>query len=64
MSGRELIILLLGLAVVAVVLRGLFVALQSRRGQIKLAIDKNIPQNIDLEALEMSEPGHGGMLQN
>ncbi|MDP6095196.1 MAG: cell division protein ZipA [Gammaproteobacteria bacterium] len=60
MSGRELIILLLGLAVVAVVLRGLFVALQSRRGQIKLAIDKNIPQNIDLEALEMSELPSGG----
>ena len=54
MSGRELVILLLGLAIVAVVLRGLYVALNARRGQIKLAIDKNIPQNVDLEALEMA----------
>ncbi len=60
MSGRELVILLLGLAIVAVVLRGLYVALNARRGQIKLAIDKNIPQNVDLEALEMAELPGGG----
>jgi cell division protein ZipA len=60
MDGRELLILLLGLATAAVLLRGLFVALQSRRGQIKLAIDKNIPQDIDLDALELSELPGGG----
>lgn len=60
MNPRELIILVLGLAIVAVVLRGLFLALRARRGQIKLAIDKNIPQDIDLEALELAELPGGG----
>ncbi|MFT7471128.1 MAG: cell division protein ZipA [Kiritimatiellia bacterium] len=60
MNGRELVILLLGLAIVAVVLRGLYVALNARRGQIKLAIDKNIPQNVDLESLELAELPGGG----
>lgn len=60
MSGRELVILLLGLAIVAVVLRGLYVAINARRGQIKLAIDKNIPQDIDLESLELAELPGGG----
>ncbi len=60
MNGRELVILLLGLAIVAVVLRGLYVAINARRGQIKLAIDKNIPQNVDLEALELAELPGGG----
>ncbi|PCJ28462.1 MAG: cell division protein ZipA [SAR86 cluster bacterium] len=60
MGGRELVILLLGLAIVAVVLRGLYVAIQARRGQIRLAIDKNIPRNVDLDALEMSELPGGG----
>jgi cell division protein ZipA len=60
MSPRELIIFLLGLAIVAVILRGLYVAMQARRGQIKLAIDKNIPQDVDLEAIELSELPGGG----
>ncbi|MED5412803.1 MAG: cell division protein ZipA [Pseudomonadota bacterium] len=60
MSPRELIILLLGLAIVAVILRGLYVAMRARRGQIKLAIDRNIPQDVDLEALEMAELPSGG----
>lgn len=60
MNGRELVILLLGLAIVAVVLRGLFVAINARRGQIKLAIDKNIPHNVDLELLELAELPGGG----
>lgn len=60
MNPRELIILILGLAIVAVVLRGLFVALKARRGQIKLSIDKNIPQDIDLEAMELAELPGGG----
>lgn len=59
MGTRELVILLLGLAIVAVVLRGLYVAIQSRRGQIRLAIDSNIPQ-VDLDALELSELPNGG----
>ena len=60
MSFRELIILLLGLAIVAVILRGLYVAIQARKGQIKLAIDKNIPQDVDLEAMELAELPGGG----
>ena len=60
MNGRELVILLLGLAVVAVLLRGLYVAINARRGQIKLAIDKNIPDNVDLESLELAELPGGG----
>lgn len=60
MGGRELIILLLGLAIVAVVLRGLYVAIQGRRGQIRMAIDKNIPQDIDLDSLELAELPGGG----
>ena len=60
MGLRELLILLLGLATVAVILRGLYVALQARRGQIRLAIDKNIPQDVDLEAIEMAELPGGG----
>ncbi len=60
MSFRELVILLLGLAIVAVILRGLYVAIQARKGQIKLAIDKNIPQDVDLDALELAELPGGG----
>ena len=60
MNPRELVILLLGFAIIAVILRGLYVALQARRGQIRLAIDKNIPRDIDLEALEMAELPGGG----
>ncbi len=60
MSGRELVILLLGLAIVAVVLRGLYVAINARRGQLRLAIDKNIPQDVDLESLELAELPGGG----
>ncbi len=60
MGTRELLILILGLAVVAVILRGLYVALHARRSQIRLAIDKNIPQDLDLEELENSELPNGG----
>jgi cell division protein ZipA len=60
MSSRELIILILGLAIVVVVLRGLYVALRARKGQIRLSIDKNIPNDIDLEALELAELPSGG----
>ena len=60
MDARELVILLVGLAIVSVLLRGLYVALQARRGQIRLAIDKNIPQDVDLDALEMTELPSGG----
>lgn len=60
MSARELIILLLGLAILAIVLRGLYVAIQTRRGHIRLAIDKNIPADIDLDKLELSELPSGG----
>lgn len=60
MDTRELIILLLGLAIVAVVLRGFYVALQARRGQIRISIDKNIPHYVDLDALELAELPGGG----
>jgi len=60
MGIRELLILILGLAVVGVILRGLYVAIQARRGQIRLAIDKNIPQDVDLDVLEMAELPSGG----
>ena len=60
MGIRELLILILGLAVVGVILRGLYVAINARRGQIKLAIDKNIPQDVDLDDLEMAELPGGG----
>lgn len=60
MSLRELIILLLGLAIVGIILRGLYVALQARRGQLRMAIDRNIPSDIDLEALELAELPGGG----
>jgi cell division protein ZipA len=60
MGTRELVILLLGLAIIAVILRGLYIAIQARRGQIRLAIDKNIPQNVDLEAMELAELPGGG----
>ena len=55
MNPRELIILLLGFVMVAVLLRGLFVAIQIRKGQIRLTIDKNIPQDCDPEELELAE---------
>ena len=60
MSGRELVILLIGFAAVAIVLHGLYIALKARRGQIKLAIDRNIPQDVNLDELEMSELPGGG----
>ena len=60
MSLRELIILLLGLAIVGIILRGLYVALQARRGELRIAIDKTIPTDIDLEALELAELPSGG----
>ena len=60
MSLRELIILLLGLAIVGIILRGLYVAMQARRGQLRMAIDKNIPTDIDIDALELSELPGGG----
>jgi cell division protein ZipA len=59
MGPRELLILLLILAIIAVVLRGLFVALRSRKNKIKIALDKNIPV-YDLEELELRELPNGG----
>lgn len=60
MSARELVILFLGFVIILVILRGLYVALQARRGQIRMAIDKNIPQDVDLDELEMTELPSGG----
>lgn len=60
MDLRELVILILGLTIVAVVVRGLLVALKARKNQLRLAIDKNIPKDIDLDALELAELPSGG----
>ena len=60
MSPRELVILILGLAIVAVILRGLYVAIRARRGQIRLAIDKEVPTDLSLEELELAELPNGG----
>ncbi|MAX03297.1 MAG: cell division protein ZipA [Gammaproteobacteria bacterium] len=60
MSARELVILFLGFVIILVILRGLYLALQARRGQIRMAIDKNISQDVDLDDLEMTELPSGG----
>lgn len=62
MGIRELLILLLIFAIVVVVLRGLFVAISSRKNKIKIALDKNIPE-YDLEELELRELPSGGARQ-
>ena len=60
MDLRELVILILGLTIVGVVVRGLLVALKARKNQLRLVIDKNIPKDIDLDALELAELPSGG----
>ena len=60
MDLRELVILVLGLTIVGVVVRGLLVALKARKSQLRLAIDKNLPKDIDLEAIELAELPSGG----
>lgn len=63
MGARELVILFLGLAIVVVVLTGLYAAVNARRGQIKLAADKNISNDLDADALELAElPGGGARI--
>jgi cell division protein ZipA len=59
MGLRELLILVLILAIVAVILRGLYVALRARRGQLRMALEKNVPQ-YDPEELALSELPNGG----
>ncbi len=59
MGLRELLILLLILAIVGVILRGLFVAIRARRGQLRVQLDKNIPE-YDPEELTLSELPNGG----
>ena len=59
MGLRELLILLLILAIVGVILRGLYVALRASRGQLRMALDKNIPQ-YDPDELLSSELPNGG----
>jgi cell division protein ZipA len=59
MGLRELVILVLILAIVGVILRGLYIALKARRGQLRMALEKNIPQ-YDPEELSLSELPNGG----
>ena len=60
MDLRELVILVLGLTIVGVVVRGLLIALKARKSQLRLAIDKIILKDIDLEAIELAELPSGG----
>jgi cell division protein ZipA len=59
MGLRELLILIVILAIVGVILRGLYVAISSRRGQLKIALEKNVPV-YDLEEIEFREFPNGG----
>jgi cell division protein ZipA len=59
MGLRELFILVLGLAIVAVFLRGVYVAIKARKGQLRMQLDKNIP-SYDPEELTLSELPNGG----
>lgn len=59
MGLRELFILVLGLAIVAVFLRGVYVAIKARKGQLRMQLDKNIP-DYDPEELTLSELPNGG----
>jgi len=59
MGLRELLILILILGIVGIILRGLYVAISSRRGQLKIALEKNVPV-YDLEEIEFRELPNGG----
>src|SRR5690554_1587862 len=59
MGTQELLILLLLLAILAVVLRGMYVVLSRKRGQLKIQLEKNIPE-YNLEELELRELPNGG----
>ena len=59
MGLRELFILVLILAIVGVILRGLYVALKARRGQLRMVLEKNIPQ-YDPDERSLSELPNGG----
>ena len=60
MLSQSLVLLLLGCVVMVLLLRGLYAVLQARRGQVRLAIDRNIPRDVDLDLLEMAELPGGG----
>jgi len=60
MGLRELIILLLGFVAIGVILQGFYVAIRARRNQIRVAIDNNIPEDFDLEDIELAELPSGG----
>src|SRR5690554_1286506 len=62
MGTQELLILILLLAIVAVVLRGMYVVLSRKRGQLKIQLEKNIPE-YNLEELELRELPNGGARQ-
>ena len=59
MGLRELLILVLILAIVGVIVRGLYVALKARRGQLRMALEKNVPQ-YDPDEIALSELPNGG----
>lgn len=59
MGLRELLILVLILAIVGVIVRGLYVALRARRGQLRMALEKNVPQ-YDPDEITLSELPNGG----
>ncbi|MDX1492356.1 MAG: cell division protein ZipA [Pseudohongiellaceae bacterium] len=59
MGLRELFILVLGLAIVAVFLRGVYVAIKARKNQIRVKLEQNIP-DYDPDELTLSELPNGG----
>ena len=59
MGLLELFILVLGLAIVAVLLRGVYIALQARKGQLRMQLEKNVPE-YDPDSLTLSELPNGG----
>ncbi|WP_237134330.1 hypothetical protein, partial [Pseudohongiella sp. O18] len=59
MMLREFLILILILAIIVVLLRGIYVAMRRRKNKIKFQLEKNIPE-YDLEELELRELPSGG----
>ena len=60
MIERDTIILVLGLLVVGVFVRGLIVAVRARRNQLRFALEKNISDIEDPDDLNLAELPQGG----
>ncbi len=60
MDNREIVLVLLAVAVALFFIRVMYLVMKGRRQQLAVAIDKNIPQDVDLEELEFAELPNGG----